>query len=313
MKTFVMIALTLAATAAFAEGAPQRRGFETYRDPSKAFFMPPNALHLFDRRDGPSNITEQRFHEIIDAVMAYYVPLAKARGVDLVSKQDWNDPTVNASAEQWRDLWQVNMYGGLARRPEVTPDGFVLVVCHEIGHHFGGYPFTADWSWAANEGQSDYFATLACARTVWARDIRGNESFRRMARMPLSVIDKCSQAWPNNTNAQGWCARVAAAGLSMANLFAQLGGEKRPSFDTPDTSIIPATTNRHPGAQCRLDTYFASALCTKAWDNGVIPGRNINGGQASATAEIESMKYTCSEKEGFTLGVRPRCWFKPRL
>src|SRR6478609_9034269 len=63
--------------------------------------------------------------------------------------------------------YRVHMYGGLARRPEVTPDGFTLVVCHEVGHHFGGYPFVRDAYWAANDGQADYFSTLACARRLW--------------------------------------------------------------------------------------------------------------------------------------------------
>ena len=48
--------------------------------------------------------------------------------------------------------WVVAMFGGLARRPEVTKDAFQFVVCHEVGHHLAGWPFAYDW--ASNEGQS---------------------------------------------------------------------------------------------------------------------------------------------------------------
>ena len=72
--------------------------------------------------------------------------------------------TVNANASQRGRTWIVNMYGGLARRPEITPDGFAMVLCHELGHHMGGFPFVSGW--AANEGQSDLFATLSCGRIL---------------------------------------------------------------------------------------------------------------------------------------------------
>jgi hypothetical protein len=32
------------------------------------------------------------------------------------------------------------MFGGLARHELVTDDGFMMVVCHETGHHLGGAP-----------------------------------------------------------------------------------------------------------------------------------------------------------------------------
>jgi Zn-dependent protease with chaperone function len=53
------------------------------------------------------------------------------------------------------------MFGGLARDPLVTKDGFSAVICHEIGHHIAGAP-RKGFSWASNEGQADYFATTKC-------------------------------------------------------------------------------------------------------------------------------------------------------
>jgi len=32
----------------------------------------------------------------------------------------------------------IHMFGGLARHPLMTEDAFLLVACHEFGHHYGG-------------------------------------------------------------------------------------------------------------------------------------------------------------------------------
>ena len=47
----------------------------------------------------------------------------------------WKNDTVNANAQQRGRNWIVNMYGGLARRPEIFFRRFAMVLCHELGHH----------------------------------------------------------------------------------------------------------------------------------------------------------------------------------
>ena len=54
----------------------------------------------------------------------------------------------------------------------MTPDGFALVLCHELGHHLAGNPRVQ--AWAANEGQSDYFSTQSCARELWSGETAEN-------------------------------------------------------------------------------------------------------------------------------------------
>lgn len=286
------------------------RGFENYANPALVWSFPRNNLHLQDRMGLAGGITEEQFNQITDAVLKVWEPIAAAKGVTLVNNKDWKDSTVNASAEQSGKRWIVNMYGGLARRPEVTPDGYALVVCHELGHHFGGYAFYDNSSWASSEGQSDYFATNVCAKAIWGKDVNNNLRFRSLRGIPTSVQTSCATAWPNNANAQGWCARTVAGGQSLANLLASLGGSKMPNVDTPDTTVVKRTQTGHPAAQCRLDTYFAGALCGKPWDMNVIPGRGNPKGQQSKEAEMEAMKTSCFAKEGFKAGYRPACWFK---
>lgn len=272
-------------------------------------FAPRNDLHLEDRLDKIKDIDEALFNKITDEIVAKYVPLATAHGATLVARKHWADATVNAYASQTGNNWFIDMYGGLARRDEVTPDGYALVVCHELGHHFGGYSFKGD-RWAAAEGQSDYFATQACARVAWKGQKARNAAFR--VDVDPTVKQKCDSAWKSRED-QDLCYRVSAGGDSLAALLAALNRSPKPKFDTPDPKVVTKTDEFHPAAQCRLDTYFHGALCTKSFDMKVIPGKAHPSGQGSTQAEAIAAANSCMTAQGFQLGARPRCWFKPLI
>lgn len=254
-------------------------------------FMPENDLAQYDGFID-NGMTEPIFNNIIAEVENYYTPIVKKMGAKLVINRLWRDSTVNAQAYQDGDTWYVDMFGGLARRPEVTPDGFAMVVCHELGHHLAGFPFVSDW--AANEGQSDYWAMLACAKNIWKN--QDNE---------VSSIDPyakklCDYYYSHDKNL---CYRELNAGLSLANLLAALNGQSV-AFTTPDKSIVSRTYSRHPKAQCRLDTYVAGTLCAASWDDNILPQN-----------EKESSYYVCVNKstQKYDIQARPRCWFKPNM
>lgn len=274
--------------------------------------LPPNNLHLQDNVNSLANMTEQEFNTIINDVINRYKPIVAAKGATLKSNNLWTDSTVNASAQQVGTQWIVNMYGGLARRPEVTPDGFAMVVCHELGHHLGGFPFYGDRDWAASEGQSDYFATQSCAREIWKSQPSENARFRTL--VGDFEKNKCDTVWSKQED-QDLCYRTAAAGQSLATLLGALrsGTTPPPRFDTPDPRRVSATYTAHPEAQCRLDTYFNGALCPMPFDKNVIPGRNTAGGQTSKDTELVASNSSCMTAAGFAMGVRPLCWFKPQL
>ena len=277
-----------------------------------ASILPPNNLHLQDRLFMEANISEQEFNTIVNEAVEMYKPLAAIHGAELKSNNLWTDSTVNASAQQDNNnkTWILNMYGGLARRPEVTPDGFAMVVCHELGHHFGGFPFYGNADWAASEGQSDYFATHACARKIW--EAQPAENARFAAEISTQDKAKCDSA-STKVEERNICYRSIAAGQSLANLLAALNSDGTPHTSTPDTREVGSTVTSHPKAQCRLDTYLAGSLCGVRFLDSIIPGRFQTEGQVSLQAEAVSAETSCMVATGWQFGVRPRCWYGPKL
>ncbi|MGE3974634.1 MAG: hypothetical protein AB7F59_08925 [Bdellovibrionales bacterium] len=276
--------------------------------PSQATILPENDLHLQDNVDAAANMTEAQFIAVTDAIVAIWAPLAQRHGATLVANKLWTNPTVNANANQRGNVWTINMYGGLARRPEVTLEGYALVVCHELGHHFGGYPFyPPNLPWASSEGQADYFATQICGKMIWEKAIFGRFNLRTVN--PY-IRAKCDSNYTRNWERRV-CYRNIAAGHSLATLLAAASREKTPpKFETPSQAKVTATYHYHPQAQCRLDTYIQGALCKAMFDIINIPSLGHPKGQASAEAEIHSNPYSCNFANGYTVGNRPACWYK---
>lgn len=245
-----------------------------------------------------TGIDEATFHRVIDKLEKIYAPIVKAKGGKLVVNRKWSDPTVNASAQRFFTTWNVNMYGGLARHPAITPDGFALVMCHEIGHHLGGAPKLNDIysRWATNEGGADYFATLKCLRLYF--DEASNAEWYRdnASSIPYVAIEQCALKWENDNDAMT-CMRSTMAGLSVASLFQSVRSQDiAPALETPDLTVVSEMDDNHPGTQCRLDTYFAGALCDRP-----------------VTEQLSNTNYragSCAQP-GYTFGYRPLCWFKP--
>lgn len=290
--------------------------FISCAQPKKRTFMPVNDLGDQDRIGAfEGDIDEEKFNLLIDIVVEEYTPIINYFGGRFFVNRLWQDPTVNASATQTdTNDWIVNMFGGLARREEITADGFTLVICHEIGHHLGGYPFVIDW--AANEGSSDYYAILGCARHLW-RDQPETLNFdpNNIPELPRKL---CDEAWYSNADRK-LCYRSMAAGKSTADLLGALV-RTEVLFEVRDETVVDETSDSHPNAQCRLDTYMAAAICPVVWDDTLIPGKRF-ADRNSIEAEEESVNVSCSRAmqaglnslDDIRLGLRPTCWFKSKL
>jgi hypothetical protein len=262
-----------------------------------------------------SNTTEAQFKEVIQNIQTIYAPIVSQLGGRLSMSGNWKSETLNAGAKQMFGSWQVQITGALARRPELTTDGFTLILCHELGHHLGGFVIAPaqmplEKPWGASEGQADYFATQACARKLWGAQPSINSSFRKMATAKIQNL--CNATW-SNMDEQNLCYRTLAAVESMTATMATLMNKPLPEFDTPDKNVVAQTSNSHPAVQCRMDTSAQGALCTVPFDETVIPGKKTPGGVTGIEAEIEASKSSCTAKFGFSVGLRPACWFKARL
>jgi hypothetical protein len=263
-------------------------------------FVPENNLKITTTMKRFGGLSEAQFNAAIDKVETIYAPVIASMGAKLNIIRKWEDATVNAYAQQAGKEWKVSMFGGLARHETITEDGMSLVVCHEIGHHIGGAPQKASmWasSWASNEGQADYWATLKCLRKVWLND--DNEAVIAKMEVPETLTKTCDKEklWSVE---RAICIRGGMAGDSVARLFAALAKDPAPAkFETPSTKVVTKTDDNHPASQCRLDTYFQGALCEKSFNEDVSNDTEVTG--------------TCHGSTGQTLGLRPLCWFKPKV
>ena len=267
-------------------------------------FVPENDLkipvghsHRWNFRGPRSGLTEAQFNGVIDRFERIFQPVFSKAGGNLVVLRKWTDSTVNAYANRMGSTWNVAMFGGLARHPAVTPDGFALVICHEGSHHIGGAPKGRGFfgnNWASNEGQADYGATTKCLRTYFAQD--DNEEIIKNSNVDPLAQKQCLSQFTQRAD-QLLCMRISLAGNSVALLFMDL--EKSPSpplFNTPDLSQTSQMVDSHPPAQCRLDTYFAGATCHV---DVSIPVSDTDYREGACIQPIDAV------------GFRPRCWFKP--
>ncbi|MFX3675861.1 MAG: hypothetical protein ACN6I6_02400, partial [bacterium] len=235
---------------------------------------------------------------VLDRIEAIFTPDFAARGKKLDVVRKWSDGTVNAYAQQSGNTWKITMFGGLARHVEATADAFAAVACHELGHHIGGAPKKGSiWgsSWASNEGQSDYYATSKCMRKYMESE--DNQAVVAQMEIPEVVTERCEASFANAEEI-AMCKRGAMAGEALAKLLNSLRTGSDPvAFTTPDRSVVSSTNHNHPAAQCRLDTYFAGAICDQ--DASIDPDSS------------DANTGFCMRVDGYQDGTRPLCWFKP--
>lgn len=261
----------------------------------KSGFAPKNDMRISKFDKNTNGMTEARFLSIIKRVSDAYAPIVESKGATLDMINNWDDETVNAYAHRDGNVWHVSMFGGLARHPETTDDGFMLVVCHETGHHLGGAPkYGGGSDWASNEGQADYFGSLKCMKRVLEND--DNVSIVAGMTIDAEATKQCQSVYKNASEV-ALCQRIAMAGKSLGRLLGDLGGNSNVNFNTPDKKVVKRTNDAHPAAQCRLDTYFGGGLCDKAFSEDV--------------SETSPVPGTCIKKDGYKVGPRPLCWYKP--
>lgn len=249
------------------------------------------AQFAFSKNDFPLNAnskSQNNYLSILQSAANKVKPLYDRQGWKLKVGSNWSSDTVNAYAyAPLRGTANLQFFGGLYRHENVDNDGFLLVFCHEVGHHLAGRPVSG--SGLSVEGQADYFATHTCLPLMFAD--QDNSAWVRRNRVSLRVMQLCNRVWGFNTSRSYLCQRSLSASEGVALMF-HGGGENKPTLWAKDHSHVETTNSRHPEAQCRLDTYVAGATCNTEND----PGSN--------RGKICSFHQAIERK-----AIRPGCWF----
>jgi hypothetical protein len=126
----------------------------------------------------------------------------------------------------------------LLKQNEISTEGIILLMCHELGHHLGGAPLVprpnGKLSWMSAEGQADYFAGGEC----WEKIVKKSLEKKTSLKFDLEK-----------------------AALEVTYLFSRHRFEDNfPVIGQHDTYVTFKTLYQHPTTQCRLDTFIAASI-----------------------------------------------------
>lgn len=218
-------------------------------------FLPENELWREDCVACEANtMTEAIFNKIVDAGRKAYASKAANNNEQLIINARWTDATVNADCSRYNGRVTVNMYGGLARRREISIEGFALVLGHELSHAYGGAPYYPNSQKMSGEGQSDYVS----AKTAYGLIAPYASDLRQTIPVAAFVANACKN---KKSLAYTDCVHTLEGGKTLGALLAVLSGEPVPRYETPDTSVVSKTETSYPNTvQCRVDSYLAGVL-----------------------------------------------------
>jgi hypothetical protein len=262
------------------------------------------------------DLTPQQAFDIADDVEALYAAHAAAVNARLTATMH-PDATLTMDIRESRE-WRVEIGLNLVQPGRTTPDVAAFLLCHEVGHALGGFPFKAgpeqarqveglnDGLYAtvsATEGEADYFAGKECLPRLWAGEPSLNARFRDTA-TPF-MRSQCDAVW-STTAERDICYRGAVTAEAVGYWYAPTESLR---VDTPDPLVVPGLSDGRSN-QCRVDTAFQGALCRTKFRGTTIPGLIRPYEQLltiSPTVEAAAAPDSCTEG----VGSRPLCWFKP--
>lgn len=223
------------------------------------------------------------------------------------AKKEFNKPiefvieknaSVSASAKHDFDKLSIVINTGLLESSRLSPDSFRMIICHELGHLFGGAPrknVPPEWdgptgsdgySLMSSEGQADYYASTSCLQRMIALEKKSPGV--DLKRVGPVLKHKCQEVAGKNLKDLEACYRTALAGLD----FLKLTFDFSISCELEDDGIASQTMRDiYPDRQCRLDTIVNGALCPEILPLSLDPS--------------DSAKNTCQA----LFAKRPQCWF----
>ncbi|MEI8025161.1 MAG: hypothetical protein WCI18_02320 [Pseudomonadota bacterium] len=251
----------------------------------------------------PPIMDRESFEKLVVSVLSYFDKYAAKNRAKITYEIFWDSSSSGAFTlrKDQGHTWHFFVYDGVLRLPYATEDLISSILCHEVGHHLGGYPFKEN-AWAAAEGQADYFAMHVCLPELFARKPQKNAEYRDRA--PLVLKQLCDKSFADPIR-RDVCYREA---VTVETLLKYEGsdGKVKLSLTNRDPLKVDTTNLLHPGAQCRIDTAISGAMCSMKFQLGYVPGY-FDKGQNTPEAELDSNQYVCNG-EG-QLSSRPSCWY----
>lgn len=266
--------------------------------------FPANNFHFpADQKSHTSEIQYERMLETFETIMA--PKIERHYHKKLILNRDWENSRVNAHAT--RDSEQnpvITLTGGLARHPLANDLAMYLILCHELGHQFGGAPkqrrgHTDLRSWSSAEGQADYYAASKCMPYLLSKLRKQEHHLLTMMEQQFNNEELKAQSSHLRLVCQTEeCLFIASIAETVAHLFYSV----RPRGPLPELtqttgSAVRVTDLGHPTPQCRLETFVAGANCPVPIDK--------------VFDESDPHKVGCPTDQK-SPGGRPTCWFNPQ-
>ena len=132
------------------------------------------------------------------------------------------NPRVNAEIVKEKNDLLIKVLGGMINHEKMNVEALQLLLCHEMGHFFGGPPLKSRNGWSSTEGQSDYYSGSRCAHLLGFDEV--------------TFID---------------------ASLALTSIYAEIVRESPPRVDRCDETVVVRTNFGYPKVQCRFDTLLA--------------------------------------------------------
>lgn len=247
------------------------------------------------------NKTEEKFKRITTRVAALYSGTIRERNENIEFKivHDWKSDVVNAYAQKGLFVWEVNFTGGLYRNTNVTDDGLALAACHEVGHLIGGAPYKNGTNGQISiEGQADFWASAVCLKRYFKEfpeTVYMQEGYPKYA---------CDIQYYGDEEATNTCYRTFLAGEGMAKMLAGANATETPDLESQNRTELTYTSQFHPEAQCRLDTYAQGALCE-------LDDTSFNFDEKTDKSKLTT-DFLCNEGANTKIEKRPKCWFNEK-
>lgn len=229
--------------------------------------------------------------DIISHANSLYQPVSWATFGKPINFEISEDQSAGASADHQFQELKVVVNSGLLSSPRLTPDGLRMIICHELGHLFGGAPrknIQMEWegpvahdgmSFLSSEGQADYYAGLSCFKEMIKLAEGDNIIPANMARIGPNLKAKCGD--------DQLCLRGALAGVDFLNL----NYDFPISCEVKDEEETPVLIrDSYPGRQCRLDTIVSASACNEM--------------------QMLSLDFDDASKNECESNQRPLCWYK---